>query len=206
MLLKRIRILVVDDNALVRETVQYVISSETDMEVIAAASDGRQAVAKAHDYHPDMILMDLYMPRFSGLEAIPVIKSEMPEQRILIFTLNDRAPDILQALRSGGHGFLFKNSPIAVMLDTIRRFAAGEAIIPPPYISTLMTEFKENYADESIMSSVESQVMNMAAEGLHSGEIARRLLLIESTVNRLLARFMSYLHQAVLSKNNTLAG
>ena len=188
-----IKVLVADDHAVVRAGLANILGAESDIKVVGTASDGEEAISKALELKPDVILMDIFMPRCSGLDAMLAIKENFPDARVLILTVSDREDDLFQALRLGAQGYLLKSASITEVVDAVRRTAAGEAMLSPNIATRLVAEFREK-ADEPGLSSREAEVLHLLGEGLTNTEIANRLFIGESTVRTYLRRLLEKLH------------
>ena len=136
-----IRVLVVDDHALFRRGLEMVLAQESDIEVVGEAGDGAEAVEKAADLLPDVVLMDVRMPRRSGIEACTAIKDVAPSTRIIMLTISDEEGDLYEAIKAGATGYLLKEISIDEVATAIRAVAGGQSLISPSMASKLLTEF-----------------------------------------------------------------
>ncbi|MEN8614670.1 response regulator transcription factor [Dehalogenimonas sp. THU2] len=193
---KNIRILIVDDHAIVRSGVLSILSGEEDIRVVGEASDGHEAIAKAEALQPDVILLDILMPRCSGLEALPFIKEKAPDARMLMLTISTDEKDLFTALKYGAQGYLLKGSGIGEVVSAVRRVATGEVILSPQMACSLVTEFRQRQTnkEELDLSPREMEVLKLVGDGLTNGEIAEKLFLGESTVRTYLSRLLDKLH------------
>ena len=187
------RVLIVDDHSVVRSGLASILEPEPDIQIIGEAKDGIEAIDKAIELKPDIILMDIFMPRCNGLEAIIAIRELLPSVQVLILTVSDREEDLFQALRLGAQGYLLKSTDIAEVVDAVRRTAAGEAMLSGHMAARLVAEFREK-ADEPKLSTREMEVLQRLAQGLTNTEIAKQLFLSESTVRTYLRRLLDKLH------------
>ena len=187
-----IRVLIVDDHAVVRAGLAKILGAESDITIVGEAEDGLEAIEKAVELKPDVILMDIFMPRCTGLEATVAIKQKLADARLLILTVSEREEDLLQALRFGAQGYLLKSATITEVADAVRMVAAGEAMLSPHIVTRLVTEFRGK-ADEPALSEREAEVLQLLGEGLTNTEIARRLFIGESTVRTYLRRLLEKL-------------
>jgi len=190
---KVIRVLVVDDHAVVRAGLANILGAESDINIVGEARDGLEAISKALELKPDVILMDIFMPRCSGLEAIVTIKESFPDASVLILTVSDQEEDLFQALRFGAQGYLVKGATIDEVVEAVRRTAAGEVMLSPHIASRLVAEFRER-ADEPKLSTREAEVLQLVGEGFTNTEIGNRLFIGESTVRTYLSRLLDKLH------------
>ena len=136
-----IRVLIADDHALFRRGLNMVLESEEGIEVVAEAEDGEDAVAKAEEFAPDVVLMDVRMPRMSGIEATRTIRDVIPTAKILMLTVSDEEDDLYEAIKAGANGYLLKEISIEEVADAIRAVVQGQSLISPSMASKLLTEF-----------------------------------------------------------------
>jgi DNA-binding NarL/FixJ family response regulator len=173
----RIRILAVDDHPLLLEGIAALVSSQPDMELVAEAADGRQAIAQFRKHHPDVTLMDLQMPDMEGVDAIIAIHSEFPEARIIVLTTYTGDVQVLRALKAGARAYLLKGLLRKELLETIRAVHAGHKRIPPEVAAQLA-----EYAAEDALTSREIDVLRLIAAGNANKQIAAQLSITEETV------------------------
>ncbi len=173
----RIRILAVDDHPLLLEGIEALVSSQPDMELVAQAADGRQAIAQFRKYHPDVTLMDLQMPDMDGVDAIIAIHSEFPEARIIVLTTYTGDVQVLRALKAGARAYLLKGLLRKELLETIRAVHAGQKRIPPEVAAQLA-----EYAAEDALTLREIDVLRLIAAGNANKQIAAQLSITEETV------------------------
>jgi DNA-binding NarL/FixJ family response regulator len=178
-----IRILLVEDQTLMRQGLRTILSLEPGLEVVGEAADGEAGIRQALDLRPDLILMDVQMPGMSGIEAIAAICAVWPETRIIILTTFGRDEYVFQGIRAGALGFLLKDAPAEDLIETIRRVHAGEAFIQPEIASRLLRELitPQDWLAEPL-SEREREVLVLVAQGYSNREIAERLVLVEGTV------------------------
>ncbi|WP_326583234.1 response regulator transcription factor [Streptomyces sp. NBC_00481] len=199
-----LRVLLADDQALLRATFRILIDSCADMEVVAEATDGREAVDLVRVHRPDVVLMDIRMPGTDGLTATAVIcaDEELADVRVLILTTFEIDEYVAQALRSGASGFLGKDVTADVLLDGIRTVAAGDTLLSPAATRTLITRFLATPAPGnhlaipdrlSTLTTREREVMSLAAEGRSNDEIAEKLYVSPLTVRTHVHRAMTKL-------------
>jgi len=172
-----IRILTVDDHALLREGIAALVGAEPDMKLIAEASDGKDAIEKFRMHRPDVTLMDLQMPVVNGIEAIIGIRNEFPGARIIVLTTYAGDVQVLRALKAGARGYILKGHVHRELLDTIRAVHAGQKRIPPEVAAQLA-----DHAAEGDLSAREIDVLQLIAGGNANKEIACRLSIAEETV------------------------
>lgn len=192
-----IRVLIADDHAVVRTGLASILAAESDIRIVGEAGDGVEAINKALELKPDVILMDIFMPRRSGLEAMVAIKESLPNARVLILTISEREEDLFQALRFGAQGYLLKSATISEVVDAVRWTAAGEVMLSPHVVAKLVAEFRDKEkasGDELGLSARETEVLSLVGEGLTNTEIGNRLFIGESTVRTYLRRLLEKLH------------
>lgn len=180
-----VRILIADDHPIVREGLATVLSQEDDIKVVGQASNGSEAVSKAKELHPDIILMDLQMPEMDGVEAMQRIKEEAPDIGIIILTTYDTDDYIFRGIEAGARAYLLKDSPPEEVLKAIRAVHKGESLIQPRVASRLLDRFSQLSrapAREEDLSQREIEVLQLIAKGAANKEIASQLFIGESTV------------------------
>jgi DNA-binding NarL/FixJ family response regulator len=174
---KRIRILAVDDHPLLREGIAALVATQTDMELVAEAADGREAIAQFRKHRPDVTLMDLQMPDMEGVDAMIAIHGEFPEARIIVLTTYTGDVQVLRALKAGARAYLLKGLLRKELLETIRAVHAGQKRIPPEVAAQLA-----EYAAEDALTSREIDVLRLIAAGNANKQVAARLSITEETV------------------------
>jgi DNA-binding NarL/FixJ family response regulator len=182
-----IRVLVADDQSMVRAGFRMLLSVEPEMEVVAEATNGRDAVDKAARFNPEVVLMDIRMPELDGIEATRRILAADGEARILILTTFDLDEYVYEALKVGASGFVLKDDPPEQLLAAIRTVAAGDALLSPAITKRVIKEFGRlprpappKELDE--LSERELEVFRLIARGLSNGEIAQELFISDTTV------------------------
>ena len=191
-----IRTLIVDDHALFRRGLEIVLVTEPDIEVVGQASDGAEAVQKAGEQLPDVVLMDVRMPRSSGIQACRQIKEIAPSAKIVILTMSDEEEDLFEAIRAGASGYLLKDIPLDEVAEAVRAVSGGQSLISPSMAGKLLTEFavlanreREGGQDsrpEQVpapkLTDREMQVLKLVARGMNNRDIAKELFISDNTV------------------------
>src|SRR5450755_1103945 len=187
-----IRTMIVDDHALFRRGLEMVLEDEPDIELVGQASDGAEAVEKAAESLPDVVLMDIRMPRSSGIEACRAMKEAAPSAKIIILTISDEEEDLFEAIRAGASGYLLKDIPLDEVAEAVRAVDGGQSLINPSMAGKLLTEFAtlarrdgEARAQEvpaPKLTDREMQVLKLVARGMNNRDIAKELFISENTV------------------------
>jgi DNA-binding NarL/FixJ family response regulator len=187
-----IRALIVDDHALFRRGLEMVLAAEDDIELVGEASDGAEAVQKAGESLPDVVLMDIRMPKSSGIEACRAMKEVAPSSKIVMLTISDEEEDLFEAIRAGASGYLLKDIPLDEVADVVRAVHGGQSLINPSMAAKLLTEFaalnkrdQEERAEQvpaPKLTEREMQVLKLVAKGMNNRDIAKELFISENTV------------------------
>ena len=195
--MKKIRILVVDDQNVVREGIVAILSFQTDMEVVGEAEDGLQAVEAARKTKPDVILLDLVMPRMDGLTTIPKLRTVMPGARILVLTSFAESERVYQAIKAGALGYMLKDTTRAQLLQSIRDVADGQASLHPSIAMKVIHEFDhpaETTLTRESLTRRELEALQLIARGLSNQEIAAHLVVHERTIAKYVSSILNKLH------------
>jgi DNA-binding NarL/FixJ family response regulator len=175
-----IRLLIVDDHPIVRNGLRGVFSGDPEFEVVGEAADGQEAVALAAVVDVDVVLMDLRMPRMSGVEAIDALRKAGESARVLVLTTYDTDRDVLPAIEAGATGYLLKDAPREELLHAVRAAFRGEPVLSPAVAGRLMGTVRKPATDA--LSQRELDVLRLVANGATNREVARRLFISEATV------------------------
>jgi two-component system response regulator DegU len=217
-----IRLLICEDQTLMREGLRTVLELEPGFEVVGEAADGAEAVRLAEQLRPDVVLMDIQMPRQNGVQATAAITARALPSRVIILTTFDYEDYVFDAIKAGAMGYLLKDTPAAELASTIRRVDAGEAFIQPKVATKLLMEFgrrgataprqaeherEEEEAPEGPddLSQREVDVLRLLAQGASNREIAEQLVLAEGTVKNYVSNILMKLHAANRTQAANLA-
>ena len=185
-----IRVLVVDDHALFRRGLQMVLEQEPDIEVVGEASDGAEAVTTAAETLPDIVLMDVRMPKRGGIDACTAIHETVPSAKIIMLTISDEEADLYDAIKAGAMGYLLKEISIEEVASAIRAVHGGQSLISPSMASKLLNEFASMIKRTDDRQQVptprltdrEMEVLKLVAKGMNNRDIAKQLFISENTV------------------------
>jgi DNA-binding NarL/FixJ family response regulator len=185
-----LRVLIADDHALFRRGLEMVLDKETDIEVVGEAHDGQEAVDRASELMPDVVLMDVRMPKRSGIEATQKIKELLPHVKILVLTNSDEEADLYDSIKAGASGYLLKEISSEEVADSIRSVIQGHSRISPAMASKLLSEFQamtKKVDDRQPLAPPrltdrELQVLRLVATGMGNRDIAQQLFISENTV------------------------
>jgi two-component system NarL family response regulator len=197
-----IKVLIVDDHALFRRGLQMVLENEKDIDVVGEGGDGQEAIDLAEKEAPDVVLMDVRMPKHSGIEATRQIKDMMPLTKILMLTISDEEADLYEAIKAGASGYLLKEISIEEVADAVRSVHQGQSLISPSMASKLLTEFAAmvKRADERTqvpgprLTERELEVLKLVAKGLNNRDIGSELFISENTVKNHVRNILEKLH------------
>lgn len=196
---RALRVVLADDEAMVRAGLRLLIDGEPDLEVVGEAVDGEDAVRVVERLTPDVVLMDVRMPRTNGLDAARHVLERVPGTRVVVLTTFDEDEVVDEALRRGVAGFLLKSSPPEDMLDAVRRAAAGQGVIDPTVVPGVISRIARTPAGRpaapelELLTPRETDVLRLVGQGLSNAEIAAALYLGETTVKTHLGRVLDKL-------------
>ena len=194
-----IRVLIADDHAIVREGLRSLLETEPGMDLVGEAADGGEAVAQARALQPDVILLDLMMPRMDGIAALGEIRREQPDACILVLTSFTEDEKVFAAIKRGALGYLLKDSSPQELLDAIREVARGEPALHPTIARKVLRELSrppELPPTPDPLTARELEVLRLVAQGLSNQEIAERLAVSERTARTHVSQILTKLHLA----------
>jgi DNA-binding NarL/FixJ family response regulator len=197
---EKIRVLVADDHALFRRALAAVFADEPDVELVGEAGDGEEAVKMATALAPDVVLMDVRMPKILGIDAARQIKAEQPATKIVMLTVSDEEDDLFEAIKAGASGYLLKEVDPSEIAQALRQIHEGHSLLSPAVASKLVSEFAaiSKRTDERAMRPTltdrELEVLRLAADGLTNRQIGRRLQISENTVKNHIRNILEKLH------------
>ena len=206
-----IRVLIADDQTVVREGLAAILSTDSEIEVVGQAGDGQEALAMAAQTQPDVVLMDLKMPRLGGIPATRQICAELPDTRVIILTTYDTDDLVFEGIKAGARGYLLKDATSETLVEAIRGALRGESQLDPHVAAKVLGEFRR-LAEEPVLRQVkepvddaaagvviepltprEEEVLHLLAEGLSNKEIGARLCLTEGTVKNYVSAIIAKL-------------
>lgn len=199
--MKKIRVVLADDHVMLRSGLKLLLNGQTDIEVVGEASDGAEAVSKAAELKPDVLLLDITMPNMGGIDALRTIKEKIPSIFILILTMHENEAYLLEALKAGASGYILKKAADNELMSAIRAVYNGEVFIPSSLTRFVVEEMvsggvsREESVDngQEQLSPRELEVLTLIAQGYTNQQIADRLYLSVKTVETYKARVMEKL-------------
>ena len=188
-----IRVLIADDHALFRHGLEMILEEEDGIELVGQASDGAEAVQIAGEAVPDVVLMDIRMPKTTGIEAARQMKEVAPSAKIVMLTISDEEEDLFEAIRAGASGYLLKDIPLDEVAEAVRAVHGGQSLINPSMAGKLLTEFATlarrdaeeepaKHAPAPKLTEREMEVLRLVARGMNNRDIAKELFISENTV------------------------
>ncbi|WP_370413761.1 response regulator [Streptomyces fradiae] len=199
---RRIRVVIADDEPLIRAGIRMILTSDPEIEVIAEATNGREAVDLARSHAADVVLLDIQMPVLDGLSALPELRRAAPATKVVVLTTFGERENVLRALEHGGAGFLLKDTAPAELIRAVRAAAAGDAYLSPAatrhVVERLASGRETARAEEArnriaALSEREREVLALLGEGLSNADAGRRLHMSEATVKTYVSRILAKL-------------
>jgi DNA-binding NarL/FixJ family response regulator len=192
---KKARILLADDHAVVRKGFRLILETQPDMEVVGEASNGRDAVALAEQFKPDIVVMDVSMPELSGIEATRRVMDVSPRTRVLALSMHKDSVYVREILRAGAKGYLLKDAADGDLLSAVRAVARGEGYLSPAVSEAVLSDYRRHVTNPvDLLTSREREVLQMIAEGKTNKDIANSLKLSVYTVEAHRGRIMEKLN------------
>jgi len=199
--MSKTRVLLVDDHTIVTQGVRSLLETQEDIEVIGEATDGKQAIEKAKQMIPDLIVIDIMMPNLNGIEALREIKKLSPKIKVLILTMYDNEDFIYQTLQAGASGYLLKESAVSYLPPAISAIMKGDTFLSPSISNVLVKDFvahgetkDSNHLNSTLLTKREREILQLLAEGNTNKEIAHKLKLSVRTVDSHRSSIMGKLH------------
>ena len=197
-----IRLHLVDDQEMVRAGLRLILSAEDDLEIVGEAPDGRAGVEAARTLAPDVVLMDVRMPKVNGIEAAAQIRADLPTTKILMLTVSDEEEDLYEAIKAGANGYLLKEISVEEVAEAIRAVMQGQSLISPSMASKLLSEFNalvrraedRQQFPAPALTNREIEVLRLVAKGMSNREIAEELYISENTVKNHVRNILEKLH------------
>ncbi len=194
-------IMVTDDTRLVREGIVNLLKVH-GYDVVSEASDGAEAIAKAEEHRPDLILMDIRMPRMNGVEATRIIKARYPKIKVVMLTVSEEEPDLLAAIESGADGYLLKNMTAEQLCDEIKTVQEDQAVISKAVAAKLLEGFRRSSIqngkeiDKSVdpLTARETEILKLVSQGLSNRDVGENLFISENTVKYHMKKILEKLH------------
>lgn len=197
----QMKLLLVDDHLLFMESLQYLLQTY-NIEVVGKASNGKEAIEIARELNPDIILMDIRMPGYSGLEALKQIKSELPDIKIIILTTSDEDEDLYDAIKYGASGYLLKSTDAKELINILEQVMNNEAFLSSDLALRLLSEFRQKEREvnpssrnlNSYLTDRQIEILEMVAKGITYKEVGETIGLTERTVKYHMGRILEQLH------------
>lgn len=192
---RAITILLADDHSMVRQGFRRILESQPDMEIVGEAANGREALQRAGELKPDVVVMDVAMPELNGIEATRRLSEVSPRTRVLALSMHKDAVYVREILRAGARGYLLKDAIDADLLAAVRAVARGDAFLAPAIADSVLTDYRQHVTDPiDLLTSREREVLQLIAEGKTNKEIANDLKLSVYTVDAHRGRIMEKLN------------
>lgn len=202
-----IRVVIAEDQTLMRQGLKTILELSPGFNVVGEAENGEQAVERVRAQLPDVVLMDVQMPKMNGIDATAQITQAFPTVKVILLTTFDYDEYVFDGIRAGAQGYVLKDTPATDLLDTIRHVHAGESIIQPNLAIRLIKTFTQQRAEAQpdALSTREMQVLRLLADGWNNKMIAAHLALTEGTIKNYVSTILSKLHAANRTQATTIA-
>ncbi len=199
--MERTKVLIVDDHTIFRRGLAQILGEDKGLDILGQASNGNEAVEKAQELKPDVVVMDLHMPECDGVQATGRLRTEMPEVKVLILTVSDKEEDLFLAIKAGARGYLLKDEEPEQLAQAVGQVARGGVIVSAAMADNLLNEFKAqkpatSAVGDSGLSRREQEVLQLVAQGTSNKEIGAALFISENTVKTHLRHILDTLHLA----------
>jgi RNA polymerase sigma factor (sigma-70 family) len=191
---KPVRLLIADDHFLAREGVKEILEGQKEFEIVGEASNGLQAIEKTRELLPDLVLMDISMPKMNGFDATKEIKKQFPNVKIVMMTVSYDITDWFEALKRGAQGYLLKNLNTEDMLNGLKAYSLDEIPMSKEMAFRIWKEFKKDGQAEQTLSVREQEVLQLVAKGCSNKEISKQLSISENTVKTHMKNILGKLH------------
>jgi two-component system NarL family response regulator len=193
-----IRVLIADDQPLFRRGLWVMLGTDDNIEVVAEAEDGDEAIRRAVELVPDVVLMDVRMPKVNGIEAARVISQEVPTTKIVMLTVSDEEEDLFEAIKAGAAGYLLKEVSVEEVAEAIQAVVQGQSLITPSMAAKLLTEFQKLSSKQEVpaptLTPRELEVLKLVAKGMSNRDIADELFISENTAKNHVRNILEKLH------------
>jgi NarL family two-component system response regulator LiaR len=194
-----IKIILADDHTMFREGLRAIINGESDMAVVGEARDGFEVLEKVNELTPDVVLMDINMPRLDGIKATRHLSAQHPQARVIILTMYGQDQYVFESIRAGAWSYILKDAPARRLIETIRAVYRGEAVIDPSVTLKVLEQFRQlaqgqQGKDFPLLNEREVEILRLVAQGATNSAIAERLFLSENTVKHMVSEIIQKLH------------
>ena len=189
-----IKVLIADDHTVLRQGLRLILNEADALTVVGEAANGAQAVQLAAELQPDVVLMDVNMPQMDGIEATRRLRAQQPHIKVIMLNISKKESDLIEAIKAGAKGYFLKCAESAEVVDSIRRVAAGQAIMPPHLMARVLEELANPEPAPDQLTARELDTLNLVARGLGNREIAATLHISENTVKTHVRHILEKLH------------
>lgn len=185
--MKPIRVIIVDDHALIREGIKKLLELEKEIEIVAVAQDGEDAIEKVSKYKPDVVLLDINMPKMNGIECLKIIKSKFSKTKVIMLTIHEDSEYLIKTINIGAEGYVLKDADVSSLIKAIQKVVSGDIYIHPTLSSVLVKAYKRKEDDDEDdliagLTRREYEVISLISKGYNNKEIGQELFISEKTV------------------------